>query len=138
MQAFVTPLFGHAKLKLTQTPRAVTPFGGLASFIAFLHQRGLPTQLQQHLPWALTSPNAIPLAHTFTAFLIGVITGARCFAHTEMARADREGHDGQVARGRIASNGLGGAQAVNTRQAEIHQNLIRRSLAHQQQACFRW
>jgi hypothetical protein len=86
------PLFGHAKLKLTQTPRAVTPFGGLTSFIAFLHHRGLAAQLQQHLPWVLTSPNAIPLPHTFTAFLIGVLCGARRFAHTEMARADRALH----------------------------------------------
>jgi hypothetical protein len=92
MPAFVTPLFSHAKLKLTQTPRAVTPFGGLASFIAFLHQRGLTVQLQQHLPWTLTSPNAIPLPHTLTAFLIGVLCGARRFAHTEMARADRALH----------------------------------------------
>ena len=92
MPTFVTPVFAPAKLKLTQTPRAVTPFGGLASFIAFLQQRGLATRLQQQLPWALTSPNAIPLAHTLTAFLIGVICGARRFAHTEMARADRALH----------------------------------------------
>ena len=92
MHAFVTPLFSHAKLKLTQTPRAVTPFGGLLSFIAFLHQCGLTAQLQQHLPWTLTSPNAIPLPHTLTAFLIGVLCGARRFAHTEMARADQALH----------------------------------------------
>lgn len=92
MQTFVMPLFGHAKLKLTQTPRAVTPFGGLTSFIAFLHHRGLAAQLQQHLPWVLTSPNAIPLPHTFTAFLIGVLCGARRFAHTEIARANRALH----------------------------------------------
>jgi hypothetical protein len=92
MPTFVTPVFAPAKLKLTQTLRAVTPFGGLASFIAFLQQRGLATRLQQQLPWALTSPNAIPLAHTLTAFLISVICGARRFAHTEMARADRALH----------------------------------------------
>lgn len=92
MPTFVTPFFGPAKLKLTQTPRSVTPFGGLASFIAFWQQRGWATQLQQPLPWTLTSPNAIPLAHTLTAFLIGVICGARRFAHTEMARADRALH----------------------------------------------
>jgi hypothetical protein len=40
----------------------------------------------------LTSPNAIPLSHTFTAFLIGVLCGVRRFAHTEMARADRSLH----------------------------------------------
>lgn len=92
MQTFVTPLFNQAKVKLKQTPRPVTPFGGLASFIAFLEQIGFTHQLQTHLPWQLTSPNAIPLGHTLTAFLIGVVVGARRFAHTEMARADRGLH----------------------------------------------
>ena len=92
MQTFITPLFHPAKVKLTETPRAVTPFGGLASFIAFLDQIGYARQLQLHLPWQLTSPNAIPLGHTLTAFLIGVVVGARRFAHTELARADRALH----------------------------------------------
>lgn len=92
MQPFVTPLFGKAKVKLAQTPRAVTPFGGLASFVGFLDQIGYAQKLQTHLPWQLTSPNAIALAHTLTAFCIGVIAGARRFAHTEMARADRALH----------------------------------------------
>jgi hypothetical protein len=92
MHTFVTPLFGKAKVKLLQTPRAVTPFGGLASFVGFLDQIGYAQKLQAHLPWQLTSPNAIPLAQTLTAFCIGVIAGARRFAHTEMARADRALH----------------------------------------------
>ena len=92
MHPFVTPLFNKAKVKLSQTPRAVTPFGGLASFIAFLDQIGYAQKLQAHLPWQLTSPNAIPLAHTLTAFCVGVMAGARRFAHTEMARADRALH----------------------------------------------
>ena len=92
MPALVTPLFGKAKVKLAQTPRAVTPFGGLASFVAFLDRIGYAHQVQTHLPWQLTSPNAIPLAHTLTAFCVGAIAGARRFAHTEMARADRALH----------------------------------------------
>jgi len=92
MHTIITPLFGNSKVKLSQTPRAVTPFGGLVSFISFLEQRGLVDQLQKHLPWHLTSPNAIPLAHTLVAFILSVITGAQRFAHTEMARADRGLH----------------------------------------------
>lgn len=92
MPTIIHPLFGKAKVKLTQTPRAVTPFGGLASFLAFLQQRGFAEQVQQQLPWQLASPNAIPLAHTFTAFVLGVVTGARRFAHTEQARSDRALH----------------------------------------------
>lgn len=92
MQTFVAPLFHSAKVKLTETPRPVTPFGGLVSFITFLEQIGYARQVEAHLPWQLTSPNAIPLGHTLTAFLIGVVVGARRFAHTEMARADRALH----------------------------------------------
>lgn len=92
MQTFVTPLFHSAKVKLAETPRPVTPFGGLTSFIAFLEQIGYARQVVAHLPWQLTSPNAIPPGHTLTAFLIGVVVGARRFAHTELARADRALH----------------------------------------------
>jgi hypothetical protein len=92
MQTFLTPLFNSAKVKLTQTPRPVTPFGGLASFIAFLQQIGFARQVESHLPWQLSSPNAIPPGHALTAFLIGVVVGARRFAQTEMARADRALH----------------------------------------------
>src|SRR6516164_4613279 len=87
MPTFVTGLFGKARTKLSQTPRAVTPFGGPVSFIEFLEQIGYARQVEQHLPWELSSPNAIPLAHTLTAFCIGVVAGARRFAHTELVRA---------------------------------------------------
>jgi hypothetical protein len=92
MQTILAPLFGTSKIKLTSTPRAVTPFGGLASFLAFLGQIGYPQKIQAHLPWQLTSPNAIPLEHTLTSFILGVVIGARRFAHTEWARADRALH----------------------------------------------
>lgn len=92
MPTFVTTLFGKTRTKLTETPRAVTPFGGLVSFIEFLGQIGYAQRVEEHLPWQLSSPNAIPLAHTFTAFCIGVVAGARRFAHTELVRADRALH----------------------------------------------
>lgn len=92
MPTILTPLFGHSKVKLTSTPRAVTPFGGLASFITFLGEIGYTQKIQGHLPWQLHSPNAIPLEHTLTSFILGVVIGARRFAHTEWARADRALH----------------------------------------------
>lgn len=92
MQQNIAALWTDSKIKLTQTPRAVTPFGGLASFIKFLERSGFAERLQQHIPWRLKSPNAIPLEHTLTAFMIGVLIGARRFAHTELARADRALH----------------------------------------------
>lgn len=89
----LSALFGGAKLVLEETPKAITPFGGLASFIAFLGQVGYVEQLQAALPFgASKSNNAIPLAHTFTAFLTSVVTGARRFAHSQWLRADHALH----------------------------------------------
>jgi hypothetical protein len=92
-RAQITSLFGNAKLILDETPKAVSPFGGLASFISFLGQIGFAGRVQEHLPFAEpTSNNAIPLAHTLTAFLMSVVVGAQRFAHSEWLRADRVLH----------------------------------------------
>src|SRR5215469_4956511 len=89
----VTSLFGQTKLDLDETPKAITPFGGLASFITFLAQIGYVQTVQGHLPFAEpTSPNAIPLAHTLTAFIVSVVAGARRFAHCQWLRADHVLH----------------------------------------------
>jgi hypothetical protein len=89
----ITPLFGDAKLVLDETPKAISPFGGLASFISFLGQIGFAQPVQQPLPFAEpTSNNAIPLAHSLTAFLMSVVVGAQRFAHCEGLRAGRVLH----------------------------------------------
>ena len=89
----ITSLFGAAKVVLEETPKAITPFGGLASFIAFLGQIGLAQEVPRHLPFAPpASNNAIPLAHTLTAFLVSVVVGARRFAHCDWLRADHVLH----------------------------------------------
>ena len=89
MQRKVSSLWGGKKVALRQTPRAVTPFGGLSVFIEFLKQIGFPEQVQRDLPFCLSSPNAIPAEETFTAFVTSVVAGARRFAHSSMLRADR-------------------------------------------------
>lgn len=83
------PLFGSGQVLLRDTPKPVTPFGGLVVFIEFLHQLGYAAQVQALLPFRLTSPNAIDPAHTLTAFVFAVVAGARRFAHSELLRADR-------------------------------------------------
>jgi hypothetical protein len=85
----ITALFGEAKVILDETPKAISPFGGLASLISFLGQIGFAREVQRHLPFAEpTSNNAIPLAHALTAFLMSVVVGAQRFAHCEWLRAD--------------------------------------------------
>jgi len=89
----ITALFGDAKLVLDETPKVISPFGGLASFISCLGQIGFARQVQTPLPFAeATSNNAIPLAHSLTAFLMSVVVGAQRFAHCEGLRADRVLH----------------------------------------------
>jgi len=89
----ITSLFGDAKLVLDETPKAVSPFGGLASFVSFLGSIGFAQVVQRHLPFtAPTSNNAIPLAHSLTAFLLSVVVGAQRFAHCQWLRADRVLH----------------------------------------------
>lgn len=85
----ISPLFGGAKLVLDETPKAITPFGGLVSFLEFLGQAGYVSQVERALPFAAASSNnAIPLAQTFTAFVVAVVSGARRFAHAQWLRAD--------------------------------------------------
>src|SRR5580700_4837905 len=91
--AHISALFGGAKLVVDETPKAITPFGGLASFIEFLRQIGYVEQVQAALPFdPPASNNAIPLAHTLTAFMVAVVSGARRFAHTQWLRADHVLH----------------------------------------------
>jgi hypothetical protein len=71
----VAPLAGARQLLLSTTSKAVTPFAGLASFIAWLRQIGFLDQAARALPFSYASPNAIPIAHTFTAFLFSVVVG---------------------------------------------------------------
>lgn len=88
-----TALFGSAKLVLDETSKAITPLGGLASFVTFLGQIGYAQELERWLPFAApTSNNAIPLAHTLTAFIVAVVAGGRRFAHCQWLRADQVLH----------------------------------------------
>ena len=89
----ITALWGGKKVELRETPRAVTPFGGLVVFFEFLRQVGYGEAVRQHLPFRLTSPNAIDPVETFTAFLLSVVAGARRFAHTSLLRADVALHE---------------------------------------------
>jgi len=70
----------------------VTPFGGLASFFAFLERIELPAKLQESMPFVHRSPNSIPPAHTLTAFICSVVVGASRFAHSDWLRSDKALH----------------------------------------------
>jgi hypothetical protein len=85
----ITSIFGQKKVRLSDTNRAVTPFGGLAVFFEFLNRIGFVETIEKAFPFKLISPNAIPPAETFVAFIISVLTGARRFAHSSIIRMDQ-------------------------------------------------
>jgi len=88
----ITALWGETKVALRETRRAVTPFGGLVVFFESLRRVGYLEAVSEHLPFALSSPNTIDPVHTFTAFLLSGLAGARRFAHASLLRADAALH----------------------------------------------
>ena len=66
----ISALLSNQRLILRETQRAVTPLGGVAVFVAFLHKLGFVEKLRQHMPIQWKSPNHIDPTATFTAFLI--------------------------------------------------------------------
>jgi hypothetical protein len=83
------PLFGGGKIKLCDTLRAVTPFGGLSVLIEFFSRIGLVEQLQQRRPYRPKSPNHYDPSQILVGFMLSVIVGAQRFAHANQLRADR-------------------------------------------------
>src|SRR5580698_2615967 len=85
-------IFGGEKVLLQETDRALTPFGGMVVFLEFLNRIGLVQKVSECMPVIHRSPNSIPPAQTWIAFLISVAAGARRFAQTSWLRGDRALH----------------------------------------------
>jgi hypothetical protein len=86
------PLFDGGKIKICDTLRAVTPFGGLSVFIEFLGRIGLVEQLSDRAPYQPKSANHYDPGQILVGFILSVIAGAQRFAHTNQLRADRALH----------------------------------------------
>lgn len=91
MPSEATRIFDGQKVILRETERAITPFGGLVVFLEFLNKIGLAKKVSECMPFQFLSPNSIPPAHTFVAF-ISVAVGARRFAHAGWLRGDTALH----------------------------------------------
>jgi hypothetical protein len=64
------PLFGGGKIKLCDTLRAVTPFGGLSVFIEFLGRIGLVEQLASRTPYQPKSANHYDPGQILVGFIL--------------------------------------------------------------------
>ncbi len=92
MEAESTRIFGGQKVLLQERDRALTPLGGMVVFLEFLNRIGLVKKVMECMPVIHRSPNSIPPAQTYIAFLISVAAGARRFAQTSWLRGDRALH----------------------------------------------
>src|ERR1700689_3525356 len=92
METRGTQLFVGRKILLRETDRALTPFGGLIVFLEFLNKIGFVGKVMECMPFQHRSPNSIPPAQTYIAFLISVAAGARRFAQTSLLRGDAALH----------------------------------------------
>jgi len=92
MQGTLNPVFSSRQLLLATTAKPVTPFGGLVSLIEFFNSLKFGEVLSGLMPFAYTSPCAIPPEQTLLAFMTSIIAGARRLAHTDWLRADRALH----------------------------------------------
>jgi hypothetical protein len=86
------PLFGGGKIKICDTLRAVTPFGGLSVLLEFFGRIGLVEQLENRQFYQPASPNHYDPGQILVGFMLSVIAGAQRFAHANQLRADRALH----------------------------------------------
>jgi hypothetical protein len=88
----ISALLTGERLKLRETERAVTPFGGMAVFIEYLNRIDLIGGIRQHMPIRYLSRNQIDPSTTLVCFLVSVLAGARRFAHAAWLRGDKALH----------------------------------------------
>jgi hypothetical protein len=93
MEAQGTRIFDGRKVELRETEQYLTPYGGIVVFLEFLNRIGLVKKVIECMPVVHRSPNSIPPAQTWIAFLISVVTGARRFTHASWLRGDRALHE---------------------------------------------
>ena len=62
MQMICNPIFPARQVRLASTEKPITPFGGLVSLIVFFEKIGWAGRISELMPFAYTSPNAIPPA----------------------------------------------------------------------------
>jgi hypothetical protein len=87
-----TRIIDGQKLCVNETDRAITPFGGMVVLLEFWNKIGFVQKVRECMPVQHRSPNSIPPAQTFIAFLVSVTVGARRFAHAQWLRGDRALH----------------------------------------------
>jgi hypothetical protein len=76
------------RVALRATDEALTPYGGLVPWAAFLKHTNIFERLATTCPVRRTSPNAAPVYDVLHSFALTVVTDGRRFAHVQRLRED--------------------------------------------------
>jgi hypothetical protein len=83
--SFSTP---GGRVRLSVTKDALTPFGGLVPWAAYMKHIGIVNNLAADCPVKRTSPNAAPVSDVLQSFMLTALTDGRRFSHIERMRED--------------------------------------------------
>ena len=83
--SFPTP---GGRVRLSVTKDALTPYGGLVPWSAFVKHLGIVEALAKDCPVQRTSPNAAPVYDVVQSFMLTALTDGRRFSHVERLRED--------------------------------------------------
>ena len=76
------------KATVSRTDEALTPYGGLVAWSAFLKHLGIIDRLAQRFPISRTSPNAAPVGEILLSCQLSMLVEARRFCHVRWVQDD--------------------------------------------------
>ena len=76
------------RVRLSVTDDALTPYGGLVPWAAYMKHLGIANNLAADCPVQRTSPNAAPVYDVIQSFMLTALTDGRRFSHVERLRED--------------------------------------------------
>ena len=76
------------RVRLSVTDDALTPYGGLVPWAAYVKHLGIANSLAADCPVQRTSPNAAPVYDVIQSFMLTALTDGRRFSHVERLRED--------------------------------------------------
>ena len=88
----ISSRFGSSQVYFRSSSKPIPPFVGLIRVVDFFGKVLLPGPIQDFIPFRLSSPDAVPPAHTLMAFFFSLIAGATRFARSECLHADKALH----------------------------------------------
>ena len=75
-------------MRLSMSGDALTPYGGIVPWSAFVRRCGILEELAKSCPVKRTSPNAAPVYDVVQSFALTALCDGRRFAHVNRMRED--------------------------------------------------